>query len=272
MTYKYLTISKENHVATCVMSNPPTHTMVAAEVSEIHQFLDDIDGDKNIRAVLFKGAQDGIFITHYEVGELANNAEKSLEVGASAPKATPKLHAMNRLCLRLERMDAITIAAINGNAAGGGCELTLACDFRLMMDGKYRYGLPETSVGIIPGAGGTQRMARMLGTAKALDLILHAKTMSPATALNLGLIHRLYPEESFHADVDAFVEDIANRAPVALVAAKHAIHQGVQLPMEDALALEQAQFGKASNTKDAAGVMRVLVNGQDTRSYKWLGE
>jgi enoyl-CoA hydratase len=169
-------------------------------------------------------------------------------------------------------MDAITIAAINGNAAGGGCEITLACDFRLMMDGEYRYGLPETSVGIIPGAGGTQRLARLLGTAKALDLILHAKTMPPTTALQLGLVHRLYPEESFHAEVDAFVEDIVNRAPVALVAAKHAIHQGIHLPMEEALALEQEQFGKASNTKDAAGVMRALVSGQDISAYKWTGD
>ena len=271
MSYTYLTITKSNHVATCIMSNPPTHTMVAPEVEEIHQFLDDVEADKNIRVVLFKGQQDGIFIAHYEVGELAASAEKNLAADIK-PKASSKLHAMHRLCLRLERLNAITIAAINGNAAGGGCEITLACDFRLMMDGEYRYGLPETSVGIIPGAGGTQRMARLLGTAKTLDLIIHAKTMSPATALELGLIHRLYPKESFHTDVEAFVEDIVNRAPVALIAAKHAIHQGVQLPMEEALAFEQTQFDKASTTKDAAGVMRALGNGEDTRSYKWTGE
>ena len=271
MSYKYLTITKSRHVATCVMSNPPTHTMVAPEVEEIHQFLDDIEVDKDIRVVLFKGQQDGIFIAHYEVAELATSAEKDLAAD-SKPKGASTLHAMHRLCLRLERLNAITIAAINGNAAGGGCEITLACDFRLMMDGEYRYGLPETSVGIIPGAGGTQRMARLLGTAKALDLIIHAKTLSPATALQLGLVHRLYPQASFHTDVAAFVDGIVNRAPVALVAAKHAIHQGIQLPMEEALAFEQAQFQKASTTKDAAGAMRALVNGENTKSYKWTGE
>jgi len=131
-----------------------------------------------------------------------------------------------------------------------------------------RYGLPETSVGIIPGAGGTQRFARLLGTARALDLILHAKLLTPAEALELGLLHRLLPEASFRDGVDAFARDLAARAPIALAAAKRAILEGTQQPLEQGLATEQACFDRTMRSKDAAGAMRAMLAG---RTYEWEG-
>ena len=179
---------------------------------------------------------------------------------------------MHQLCLRLEQISAITIAAMNGTATGGGFELCLACDFRLLADGRYRVGLPETSIGIIPGAGGTQRYARLLGTAKALDLILHAKLLTPAQALEKGLVHRTYPVDCFLDEVEAFSVDIAERSPIALTAAKQAIQQGSRLPLEEALLLEQRHFDRTMRSKDAAGAMRAYLNGSTKTPYEWQGE
>ncbi|MDJ0788087.1 MAG: enoyl-CoA hydratase/isomerase family protein [Myxococcota bacterium] len=275
MSFEFLQVEKRSHVALCTLSNPPRHTLVSPEVAELQRFLDEVEADREIRVVVFRGAQDGVFIAHYEVGELAVASERAsgaTNADPETPESPPaELHAMHRLCLRLEALDAISVAAINGNAAGGGCELSLACDFRLMMDGPHRIGLPETSVGIIPGAGGTQRLPRLLGSARALDLILHARLLTPAEALELGLVHRVFPSEVFHAEVQAFADDLASRAPIALAAAKRAIHQGAGLPLPAALALEQEEFERSMRSRDAACAMRAFVEGR-TEGFVWKGE
>lgn len=271
MAYQHLEIRRDGGVWTCSISNPPTHTLTARGVGELHQLLDEVEGDSEVRVLVLTGGGEGVFIAHYEVGELAESAERQAaggDAGETAAAAKPgQLHAMHQLCLRLERLDAVTVAALNGSAAGGGCELSLACDFRLMAEGEFVYGLPETSVGIIPGAGGTQRFARLLGTARALDLILHARLVRPAEALELGLVHRLLPARSFRNDVAEFAADLASRAPIALAAAKRAIHAGSQVALEAGLAVEQECFERTMRSEDAAGAMAWLSR----ETYTWRG-
>ena len=268
MAWKHLALDRGGGVATCTISNPPTHTLTATGVGELHEMLDEVEDDDSIRVLVLTGGGEGVFIAHYEVGELAAGAEAQ-SAGTPSREDEIRLHPMHRACLRLERMSAVTVAALNGSAAGGGCELSLACDFRLMADGGFGYGLPETSVGIIPGAGGTQRYARLLGTARALDLILHARLLSPGEALDLGLLHRVYTAADFQREVDAFARDLAGRAPIALAAAKRAIHQGVALELADGLAVEQRCFERTMRSKDAAGAMRAWLNGE---TWTWKGE
>lgn len=267
---KHLELARDGGVLTVALSNPPRHTLTANGVAELSALLDELERDESLRVLVLTGGGEGVFIAHYEVGELASSAERQ-SAGPGAPaSAGERLHAMHQVCLRLERLGAITVAAINGSAAGGGCELALACDFRLLADGPYLFGLPETSVGIIPGAGGTQRMARLLGSARALDLILHGTLVAPAQALALGLVHRVLPAESFRADAARFAANLASRAPIALAAAKRAIRDGLELPrLEDGLALEQAQFGRTMRSKDAAGAMRAWLEG---KTYTWQGK
>lgn len=280
MSYEHLELQRNGDVVTCVISNPPTQTLTGRGVVELLALLSEIESDPSTRVLVLTGGGQGVFITHYEVGELADSAEQNIANGAgsspspSAPEATPaaRLHAFHQLCLQLEGLRAITVAAINGSAAGGGCELSLACDFRLLADGPHLYGLPETSVGIIPGGGGTQRLARLLGNARALDLTLHAQLLSPAEALQLGLVHRVLPCDSFAAEVAAFAADLAGRAPIAMAAAKRAIHQGSQLPLVEGLAVEQECFDRTLRSRDAAGAMRAYLSGQDVGGYEWQGE
>ena len=261
--------SREGGVVTLVHANPPRHTLTAAGVRELHQRLDALEADTALRVLVLTGGGAGVFIAHYEVGELAAAAEGGGRGPAPAAAAPPRLHPFHELCLRLERLPAITVAALNGNAAGGGLELALACDFRLLADGAFRVGLPETSVGIIPGAGGTQRMARLLGTARALDLILHATLLAPREAEAIGLVHRVLAAASFAAEVRAFAADLAGRAPIALAAAKRAIRAGAERPLADGLALEQEQFERTMRSKDAAGAMRAFLRGEP---FAWTGE
>ncbi len=266
--FRYLKISDADGIVTCTMSNPPRHTLVAAEVAELDQLITLLEARDDVRVLVFTGAAAGVFIAHYEVGELAVSAERSSAAPKRDAAAPVELHAFHRFILRLQRASFVTIAAINGSTAGGGLEFALGCDFRLAMAGEFRLGLPETSVGIIPGAGGTQRFSRLLGTAKALDLILHAQTLSPSEALACGLVHRVFDTATFRQSVDAFATDLAARAPIALAAAKRAIYEGAELPLSDALLIEQREFDRCMASQDAATAMRSWLEG---KPWQWQG-
>jgi enoyl-CoA hydratase len=270
MSFRHLEVARDGGVVTVAISNPPRHTLTAKGVEELGALVASLEADPSARVLVLTGGGEGVFIAHYEVGELASAAERQSAGPGEPSERTQRLHPFHQICLRLERLPAVTIAALNGSAAGGGCELSLACDFRLMADGPYRYGLPETGVGIIPGAGGTQRMARLLGTARALDLVLHGTLVTPAQALALGLVHRVYPAAEFRAEVARFAANLASRAPIALAAAKRAIRAGAEEPrLEDGLAIEQEEFGRTMRSKDAAGAMRAWLEG---KTYQWQGK
>ena len=273
--FNHLRIEDNGNYVICYLSNPPTHTLTSSGVNEIHAFLDQIEKRDDLRVLAFTGDGENVFIKHYEVGELANTAERNLET--KKDKQDPKeLHAFHTMLLRLRDLDAIVVAGINGNTAGGGCEFSLGCDLRIMADGNFLIGLPETSVGILPGGGGTQRLSRLIGSSRALDLILHAQLVSPKEAFDLGIINKLVSEASFNQELISYCEDLSNRAPIALQQVKKIIHQGLEMTLEDSLLVEQKAFDVTMNSKDAARAMRALLNTQenieDVSEFKWEGE
>ena len=273
--FNHLRIEDNGYYVICYLSNPPTHTLTSSGVNEIHTFLDQIEKRDDLRVLAFTGDGENVFIKHYEVGELANTAERNLET--KKDKQDPKeLHAFHTMLLRLRDLDAIVVAGINGNTAGGGCEFSLGCDLRIMADGNFLIGLPETSVGILPGGGGTQRLSRLIGSSRALDLILHAQLVSPKEAFDLGIINKLVSEASFNQELISYCEDLSNRAPIALQQVKKIIHQGLEMTLEESLLLEQKAFDVTMNSKDAARAMRALLDTQenieDVSEFKWEGE
>ncbi len=273
--FNHLRIEDNGKYVICYLSNPPTHTLTASGVNEIHAFLDQIEKRDDLRVLAFTGDGENVFIKHYEVGELANTAERNLET--KKDKQDPKeLHAFHTMLLRLRDLDAIVVAGINGNTAGGGCEFSLGCDLRIMADGNFLIGLPETSVGILPGGGGTQRLSRLIGSSRALDLILHAQLVSPKEAFDLGIINKLVSEASFNQELISYCEDLSNRAPIALQQVKKIIHQGLEMTLEESLLVEQKAFDVTMNSKDAARAMRALLDTQenieDVSEFKWEGE
>ena len=273
--FNHLRIEDNGNYVICYLSNPPTHTLTSSGVNEIHTFLDQIEKRDDLRVLAFTGDGESVFIKHYEVGELANTAERNLET--KKDKQDPKeLHAFHTMLLRLRDLDAIVVAGINGNTAGGGCEFSLGCDLRIMADGNFLIGLPETSVGILPGGGGTQRLSRLIGSSRALDLILHAQLVSPKEAFDLGIINKLVSEASFNQELISYCEDLSNRAPIALQQVKKIIHQGLEMTLEESLLVEQKAFDVTMNSKDAARAMRALLDTQenieDVSKFKWEGE
>ena len=276
--YENLKVEDNGHVVICNLTNPPTHTFTSKSLMEVHDFLDQMEKKKDLRVLAFTGGGEDVFIKHYEVGELAESAEKNISEAkeVSSEYSPPKeLHHFHKMLLRLRDIEAIVIAGINGNTAGGGCEFALGCDLRIMSEGPYAIGLPETSVGILPGGGGTQRLARLIGSSRALDLILHARLLSPQEAFEFGLINKLVPHERFREELMAYCLDLASRAPIALRQVKKIIHHGLDKTLEEGLLMEQEAFDVTMRSNDAAKAMRSMLdtekNIEDRTEFKWEG-
>ena len=280
VNYKHLKIEDNGEIIICYLSNPPTHTLTAQGLMEIHDFLDSLASNKKLRVLAFTGAGEDVFIRHYEVGELADSAEKNIskdkETNKTDNNSKKELHGFHKMLLKMRDLDAIVIAGINGNTAGGGCEFSLGCDLRVMSSGDYFIGLPETGVGILPGGGGTQRLSRLIGISRALDLILHGKLIPNTKAFEYGIINEMLPKDSFIESLKEYCQVLANRAPIALREVKKAIHKGIDLPLEEALLVEQEAFNETMNSKDAARAMRTMLNAKEEidviSKLEWSGE
>lgn len=275
MSTQYVTAHYDNHVVTITLSNPPTHTINAAGSQELLVELEAAVKQKNTRVIVLTGAGDDIFVRHYEVGELATSSERMVQqptvhTKPAKPSQPTRRRGLAGAMRLLEEMDAITIAAINGMAMGGGLELALACDFRLARAGDFKLGLPETGVGILPGGGGTQRLARLIGMGKALDMILHGQLVSPAEALDLGIVSRVLANDlqAYRTQVSEFANVLASRAPRALANSKRAIREGIELPLTVGLQREAELFRELMATEDAALALRAAYEGKPRPEFQ----
>ncbi len=168
---------------------PPEGFMNDDTAAELEALLDRVDGDAALRAVVFTGGLPDVFIRHFDVGVLERRGRAMAARGLTFDPARPVPESVYLRCLRrIETSDRAFIAAINGTAMGGGFELGLACDIRIARAGNYLLGLPEINIGLLPGAGGTQRLTRLIGEGRALELALFGRTFSPERALALGIL------------------------------------------------------------------------------------
>jgi len=254
--YQYLTTRRDGAILLCTITNPPRNLLNATIVAELSRLADEVAADEGMRALVFTGGVEGIFITHYDVGELSGTADAAREHASLG--GGPQLHGMHQLLLKLQRLRVPVIAAINGTAMGGGCELALACDFRYMARGG-QIGLPEVRVGILPGAGGTQRMTRLLGVAKATELMLLGNTLDADAAERVCLVHRALDPERLLPEALALAEELGKRPPLSIELIKQCILQGSELPLEEALHFEQTAFWKTMRSEDASRLMRAYL-------------
>ena len=257
--YTHLQLRREGPVLVATMHNPPRNLMNAVMVRELTDLADALANDAETRVLVLTGVGD-IFITHYDVSELTRLADRIQ--GAAAPPAGGDLHGTHKLFLKLQSLPQPVIAAINGTAMGGGCELSLACDFRYMARGAGRIGLPEVRVGILPGAGGTQRMSRLLGTAKALELMLLGNAVDADTAERIGLVHKACDPDQLMPEVLTLVTELARRPPLSIALIKQCVLQGSEMPLEDALHFEQDAFWQTMRSPDAARLMRAYLKSE----------
>ncbi len=190
--------------------------------------LDELERDAGVRAIILTGAGDRAFIAGGDVEEMR---------ALSPSEAGPFVRAGQAMTLRLERCPVPVIAAVNGFAHGGGTEIALACDIRLASD-RAVFGLPEVSLGLLPGWGGTQRAPRVLGPGVALELVLTGRRVAADEALRIGLVNRVVPHAELGGAAHDLAAAIAKNSPVAVRQAKRAIRAGAGLPIDDALRIE----------------------------------
>jgi enoyl-CoA hydratase len=248
-------IEKSGAIVLARFNNPPHGYMDDQTESELEAFLDDVEADADVRVIVFTGALEDVFIRHYDVSLLYRRSQEMAARNMSFDPARPVPEAgLHRCYRRMEAMPKAFVAAINGTAMGGGFELSLACDIRLVKEGPYDLGLPEINLGILPGAGGTQRLPRLIGESRALEMELLGRTISPREAKEFGLA--TYCVEG---DVVARALEVANslasRSPKALGYIKRLIRGAATMEITEGLALERTLFCDLMVDKQALSEM-----------------
>lgn len=258
MDFNHIQTEQQGAVLIAKLDNPPRNLMNAPMVQELHTLVDAVAADDTIKVLVITGAMDGVFIQHYDVSELVT-LSNMLQEGQTLTNPG-ELHATNTLFLKIERMPKPVIAAINGMAMGGGFELTLACDIRyLAADGIV--GLPEANSGILPGAGGTQRLSRLIGQDKALELMMVGEVVPAARALELGMVHKVFPAAELMDAALAFANRLANMPGNTAGTIKRVVTEGAGKPMEEALLIEQEGFWELMESGEALERMKAYVEG-----------
>jgi enoyl-CoA hydratase len=212
----------------------------AQTVAEIGQAFDAAREDASVRCVIVTGGGEKAFVAGADINELAQMTP--ITGKAVAEKG-------QRVFRAIEKFPKPVIAAINGFALGGGCELALACHIRIASE-KAQLGLPEVTLGIIPGYGGTQRMARLLGKGKALELILTGDRIGAAEAERIGLVNKVVPADQLMTAAEEMARTIAKRGPLAVSAAIEAVMSGSEMPFDEGQVLEATLFGLLASTED----------------------
>ena len=249
---KYFTVAQNEHVETWTISNPPMNYMVGPMAGELLELIAKAESDSHTRAIIITGGLDGKFITHYSVDELAAMAADPAECARSFPELEAGFHRMlNRLML----LPQAVIAAINGDCMGGGYELALACDIRLAADGPFQIGLPEATLGILPGGGGTQRLPRLIGRGRALEVMLFGNVYHPREAERMGMVNRVLAPETLMPFAMSWARTLAKRPPRSIAAIKRAVYLGADRDLDAGLYIERSEMRDVMTSEDARTFM-----------------
>ena len=224
-----LTISREKAL----------NALNSAVLNDLDATLDQINLDE-VRCLIITGAGQKSFVAGADIGEMSVLSQA--EGQAWGKKG-------NDIFRKIETLPIPVIAAVNGFALGGGCEISMSCDIRICSENAV-FGQPEVGLGITPGFGGTQRLARLIGPGMAKQMIYSARNIKSDEALRIGLVNAVYPQEELMAQAEKLANSIAKNAPIAVRKCKEAINQGLELDMDEALVLEEKLFGECFETED----------------------
>jgi len=271
-------------VLVATIENPPLALMDDEIVGALEALGRRAEGDPGVTGIVLTGAHPERFVAHYEVAELLAGARASPPVSRAAARGllstvaalrrvpgaigvlgrTPAsglsdTERFGEVLSRFESSGAVVVGALNGSAMGGGCELALACDFRLMADGPFSIGQPEILLGFSPGGGGTQRLARLLGSGPALRLCLDGGPLDPREAAEAGIVDEVVPAAELLERAVTLATRLARRPKGGIAAVKRAVYRGGALPLGAGLRLERAEFMAALVTPEAERAMEAYV-------------
>lgn len=239
------------------INNPSQLNALNSQVlDDLNAALDEIDLG-TVRAVIVTGAGEKAFVAGADITEMK-------DLDAAGGEAFGKKG--NDIFRRIETLPVPVIAAVNGFALGGGCELSMACDFRICSENAV-FGQPEVGLGITPGFGGTQRLARLIGPGYAKQMIYTARNIKAAEALRIGLVNSVVAPEELMPAAEKLASQIAANAPIAVRQCKKAVNEGLELNMDDAIALEEKLFGECFATEDQKEGMTAFVEKRKEKNF-----
>jgi len=243
-------VARDGAIATVTIQRPEKlNALDALTIRELGSAFDELCGDDGVHVVIVTGAGDKAFVAGADIGELARQTPLS-------GKATARIG--QALMRAIELCPKPVIAAVNGFALGGGCELALACHLRVAAD-NAAFGLPEVGLGIIPGYGGTQRLARLVGRGKAIELVLTGQRIGADEALRIGLVNRVVPQAELAAAVRSLADAILKNGQIAVRGALEAIQRGCELPLDESMVLEANIFGVVASSDDMREGMQAFL-------------
>jgi enoyl-CoA hydratase/carnithine racemase len=247
-------------VAVIHLNRPPANSYDRGLLDALNAAVDEVRWDAELRgAVLVSDLAPRFFSAGADITNFRNSTQEQ--------RVMTVLHA-HEILLKVEHTPKVFVAALSGHALGGGLEIALACDFRFAAEGEYRIGLPEVTLGLLPGNGGTQRLTRLVGRTRALDMMITNQQVSPARALELGIVDRQFAADALVEEAIAYVAGLAKSASLAVGSIKVAAKIGADLPLEGALALEREAIWRLFMSEDAADGLAAFG---EKRAPQWRG-
>ncbi|GAB4505205.1 MAG: enoyl-CoA hydratase-related protein [Anaerolineales bacterium] len=257
MSYTCILTETRGPVGLITLNRPQAmNALNHALVNELMDALAAFDQDEMVRVMVVTGNEKA-FAAGADIKEMAGKS-------AAEMIAADHVAAFQRICTIRKPV----IAAVSGWALGGGCELAMSCDM-IVASETARFGQPEITIGVIPGAGGTQRLTRAVGKAIAMEMVLNNRTLSAQEALQYGLVNRVVPPERYLEEALTLAESVATQAPLAVQAAKHMVNQAFEAPLEQALEEERRAFYHLFDTADQKEGMQAFI---EKRKPKWQGK
>ncbi len=259
--YEYIKVERTPPVVTITLNRPDVLNALTTETfREIEDVLDALAEDDEVRSVILTGAGNRAFAAGADIANL-----QALESAQQGYAHSKQAHA---LLVKMQSLPKPVIAAVNGYALGGGCELAMSADIILAAE-NAKFGQPEVNLGIIPGFGGTQRLPRLVGRTKALELILTGEHISAQEAQAIGLVNRVVPADKLMETARSMAETIAKKAPLAIAFAKRAIYEGLETSPRVGNDIEMAYFGLAIGTADRKEGTSAFL---EKRKPEWQGK
>jgi len=260
-TSKVVSVTREsNGVALIHLNRPPANSYDRGLIDDLNAAIDEIRFDESIGAAVLMSDLPKFFSAGADINMFRTVSSKA--------RAMTILH-MHEVLLKMEHTPKVFIAAIGGHCLGGGLEIALATDFRFAAEGEYRLGVPEVTLGLLPGNGGTQRLPRLIGRQKAMELLLTGKPLDPKTAGALGVVDRLIPPDQLLPEAIAFAATLAKGPTMAIGEIKLVAKQGLEMPLESALGLEREGIFRLFETADAQEGLRAFA---EKRKPNFKGE
>ncbi len=241
MDYQTISVDLDDGIATVVVNRPEVmNALDDVTIDDLQRVTRELTVDESVKVVVLTGCGDKAFIAGADIKQLSTLTPLQAETLARRGQA---------VCNDLEQMGKPVIASINGYALGGGCEIAMACTLRIASD-SARIGQPEVSLGLIPGYGGTQRLTRLVGYGRALEMMLTGKAITAEEAWRIGLINRVVPSGELNDVVDGLAKHLSGQAPIAMKCILSAVRDGFGMTLRDGCSMEASLLGLAASTDD----------------------